>query len=281
LTLRAGLAQALDTDRDRVAAMTGHQTPVGSTQAREAAFHDDIARSVVDRPPRPADHLEVALWQQLGDIRGKAVLELGCGHGDLTMQLIDAGADVVAIDLSEGMVEAARQRIERHRPMSDARVLVASVEETSFADASYDLVVGKWIIHHVDVEAVAREAARVLRPGGRAAFIENSAMNPVLRLARERLIGRFGIPRLGSIDEHPLRAEDFSLLGSPFDSMELVWPDFYFVRLFDRQVLRQRSKFLSAAARAIDDLVYRFVHRLRKSSFHVIVLARVSDRAGT
>src|SRR5204863_4561784 len=98
------------------------------------------------------------------------------------MELIDAGADVVATDLSAGMVAAAGQRIDRYRPNSSAQTLVVSAEETGLPDAAFDLVVGKWIVHHVDVEAVARESARVLRAGGLAAFIENSAMNPVLRI---------------------------------------------------------------------------------------------------
>jgi SAM-dependent methyltransferase len=250
-------------------------------QQREADFHDEIAASIADRPPRPADHLERALLGSLGDIRGAAVLELGCGHGDLTMQLIDAGAKVVATDLSPGMVQAARQRIARHRPHAEARMVTASAEGSSLEDESFDLVVGKWIIHHVDVDAALRETARVLRPGGTAAFIENSGMNPVLRLARDRVVGRFGIPRLGTVDEHPLLAQDIELFRRVFDNVSLLWPDFYFVRLLDRQVFRQRWAALSRASKAVDDAVYRRLPRARRLSFHVIVIAQKAAVAQT
>ena len=210
----------------------------------------------------------------LGDLRGRDVLELGCGHGDLTMQLIDAGARVIATDLSPGMVEAARERIARDRPGSHADILTGSAERSDFAAESFDLVVGKWIIHHVDIPSALGEAERVLRPGGTAAFIENSAMNPFLRFARERLVGRFGIPRLGTVDEHPLLGPDFELFDEIFDEVTIVWPDFYFLRILDRQVLRQRWRPVSRAAKFADDAVYRRIPRLRRRSFHVIVLGR-------
>lgn len=247
-----------------------------SIKQREASFHDDIAASVIDCPPRASDHLELALLESVGDIRACHVLELGCGHGDLTMQLIDAGAHVVATDLSPGMVDAARRRIARHRPNASARVVSASAEDIPFQDRSFDLVVGKWIIHHVDVAAALQETARVLRPGGTAAFIENSGMNAVLRFARDHLVGRVGIPRLGTVDEHPLMANDYALFEEVFSEAELIWPDFYFLRLLDRQVFRQHWPVVSRAARSADDLVYRRVRRLRKRSFHVLVLARKS-----
>lgn len=249
------------------------EPPADSIKDREAAFHDDLAASVADRPERVPDHLEVALMDSLGEIRGADVLELGCGHGDLTMQLVDAGAKVIGTDLSPGMVAAARERIARHRPGAHAQVLVGSAERCEFADASFDFVVGKWIIHHVDIPSALEETVRVLRPGGTAAFIENSSMNPVLRIARERLVGRLGIPRLGTTDEHPLLGPDFELFRRTFDQVTLVWPDFYFVRLLDRQVFRQRWRPISNAARAIDDAVYRRLPRLRERSFHVIVVA--------
>lgn len=258
--------------------MTATEPPADSIKDRESAFHDEIARSVVDHPAREPDHLERSLMELIGDIRGRDVLELGCGHGDLTMQLIDAGAQVVATDLSPGMVKAARERIARHRPESHAKLVTNSAERSEFAAESFDLVVGKWIIHHVDIPSALHEAERVLRPGGTAAFIENSGMNPVLRFARKRLVGRFGIPRLGTVDEHPLLAPDFELFDQIFDDAKAVWPDFYFLRILDRQVFRQRWGPVSRAFRSVDDAVYRHLPRMREQSFHVIVLAHKATR---
>ena len=254
--------------------MSATKGSTNSIKEREAAFHDEVAGSIVEALPRAPDHLEQALLRSIGEIRGLDVLELGCGHGELTMQLIDAGANVVATDLSPGMVAAAQARIARHRPRSTARVLTASAEQSDFADETFDVVLGKWIIHHVNVTAALREAVRVLRPGGTAAFIENSAMNPVLRFARDRLVGRFGIPRLGTVDEHPLLAADYELFDDVFEDVTLIWPDFYFLRLLDRQVLRQRWQPITRWVKSADDTVYRHLPRLRKRSFHVIVLAR-------
>jgi ubiquinone/menaquinone biosynthesis C-methylase UbiE len=118
------------------------------------------------------------------------VLELGCGAGDLSLELLRRGARLTALDVSPGMVELARARAGRFRPGAEARFVVGAAEQTGLPDESFERVVGKWVLHHLDVAAAARETRRVVRPGGRAAFFENQDRNPLLRLARRRLGGR-------------------------------------------------------------------------------------------
>jgi ubiquinone/menaquinone biosynthesis C-methylase UbiE len=193
------------------------------------------------------------------------VLELGCGAGDLSLQLVRRGARLTAIDVSPGMIELARRRA------PEARFLVAPAEQTGLPDESFELVVGKWVLHHVDVAAAATEIRRVLRPGGRAVFFENQDRNPLLRLARGKLWGARRLNWVGTSDEQPLTAADFATLRRTFGTVELAYPSFYFFEALSRALGHRAHRPL----RRLDDLVWHHVPALRPWSWHVLVAARV------
>lgn len=94
---------------------------------------------------------------------GQRVLDVGCGPGALTTQLVDrVGADgVVAVDPSPPFVEAARTRFPA------VEVLLAPAEDLPFADSSFDAALAQLVVHFMsDPVAGLREMARVTRPGG-------------------------------------------------------------------------------------------------------------------
>lgn len=101
----------------------------------------------------------------LGDVRGKRVLDVGCGDGDLAVELARRGAMVVGLDASPAMIAAARARAERGAmPVTFA---TGTAEALPFAPGSFDVVVAVTILCFVADGAPAfAEAARVLRPGG-------------------------------------------------------------------------------------------------------------------
>jgi SAM-dependent methyltransferase len=244
-----------------------------SVLAREAEFHDALAAELnpAGLPPRAPDELEDALFEIAGDLRGQRVLDLGCGQGDLTLMLLQRGAEVTALDVSAGMVELAERRVQVFAPDAKATFLAGDAQATGLPAGSFDLVLGKWIIHHLDVEAITTEMERLLRPGGAALFIENQGTNPLLRFARAHLAGRFGIPMYGTPDEHPLVQEDFELFERHFPTVKLLYPDFFFFRLFDRQIFRKKSARLSQLAWDADLWVERRIPRLRRYSHHLIL----------
>lgn len=240
---------------------------------REQEFHDFLATSIdaASQPPPPPDELEQDLLLRIEPLRGTRVLDLGCGIGNLTIELLARGAEVTALDLSPKMIETARQRVERFSGGGPVEWVVAPAEKTGLPDSSFDLVVGKWILHHADIGALAGEIHRVLRPAGRAIFIENSGTNPLLAFARKHVAGRAGVPRLGTEDEHPLVESDYAQLAAEFGRLDRHFPDFCFFRLFDRQVLRFRAPKATRALFGLDDWVWRTFPRARPYSFHVVV----------
>lgn len=100
---------------------------------------------------------------ELGDLRGRRVLDVGCGPGTILGQLVRAfGVEGVGIDASPKMIEAAR----RETPETD-QFHVGRAEDLPFPDASFDAVLARWVVHHLDRPTAFAQMLRVLRPGGR------------------------------------------------------------------------------------------------------------------
>lgn len=135
-------------------------------------------------PPADTVYPLEYLYYLVDDIRGLTVLDYGCGDGPDTALLASRGARVEALDLSSDLLERARQRIEHDGFADRVTFHCGSAHDVPLADGSVDLVVGHAILHHLDLALASREVHRVLRPGGRAIFLEPIRDSRVLRLVR-------------------------------------------------------------------------------------------------
>ncbi|MHA7132878.1 class I SAM-dependent methyltransferase [Oerskovia turbata] len=108
--------------------------------------------------------------QLLGDVTGRRVLEVGAGAAQCSRWLAARGVEVVATDVSGGML-AAGARLNAATGI-DVSLVEADARDLPFADASFDVVFTSFgaIPFVPDADAVHREAARVLRPGGAWVF---------------------------------------------------------------------------------------------------------------
>jgi demethylmenaquinone methyltransferase/2-methoxy-6-polyprenyl-1,4-benzoquinol methylase len=108
-----------------------------------------------------------AAIEALGAGPASRVVDLACGTGDLLFELDRKGIRGVGVDVSAGMLAAARRR------GAPGTLTRASAEELPFPSASCDgLACGFALRNFVSIEQVLHEAARVLRPGARVAFVE-------------------------------------------------------------------------------------------------------------
>lgn len=148
---------------------------------------------VYDHDANPLPALEEPFVHQLlGAVAGLEVLDLGCGTGRHALRLAAAGAEVTAIDFSEGMLAEARRK-----PGADrVRFLVHDLHDPLPLPAgSFDRVVSGLVLEHLrDLGGFFREAHRMLRPGGRAVV---SAMHPAMFLRGSQ--ARFTDPESGRI----------------------------------------------------------------------------------
>jgi SAM-dependent methyltransferase len=119
------------------------------------------------------ERLREADVRLLGDVRGRRVLEVGCGSAPCARWLATEGAQVVALDLSAGMLRHAVVAAER----SGVGVPLVQADACAlpFRDATFDIACSAFgaVPFVADSGALMREVARVLKPGGRWVFAVN------------------------------------------------------------------------------------------------------------
>lgn len=110
-------------------------------------------------------------WRRLGvapEWAGKRVLDLGCGHGALSVELAQAGASVLGIDLDEGRIAFANRNLAQRFPQLLNRVTFQAVDAAALpAEQLFDAVVTKDTFEHVaDVESLLKTLGQHLTPDG-------------------------------------------------------------------------------------------------------------------
>ena len=104
---------------------------------------------------------------EMFDVRGRQVLDIGCGPGILEPYLLDRSCRVMALDLSARMVEKARLELASHPGRENVAYCVASADSLPFGNAVFDAVACIGVVSYwPELTRGLGEIARVLRPGG-------------------------------------------------------------------------------------------------------------------
>ena len=186
--------------------------------AREVRQGHDVAREFLNNP---------ALLALIGDLRGRQVLDAGCGDGHNTRILARAGAHMTGVDLSARMIGLAQDE-ERRTPLGIRYTRASYTDLALFAGASFDAVVSFMaLMDGPRFDLAMAECFRVLRPGGRLAF---SIMHPCFLTRGSRWIR----------DEQGIQVN--RVVGNYFDPMPWV----------------ERFRFTDAPAEAPEFAVPRF-----------------------
>jgi SAM-dependent methyltransferase len=202
---------------------------VTGSPSREREFHDrwaeqiDVAAIEVlkqfEGSTAPENRFIVG---ELGDVRGKLLLDLGCGAGENSVYFAGRGARCVAADYSPGMVERALE-LARHWDVSiEGRVVDAM--DIDYPDGTFDIVYAANLLHHVEPERALREIHRVLKPGGRACAWDPLRHNPLINLYRRMAT------EVRSVDERPLDIRIVRFTESLF--AHVTWDVFWLATLW-------------------------------------------------
>lgn len=143
---------------------------------------------------------------------GKSVLDLGSGIGALSAALKPAARRVVGVDFSAPVVRRARALVPGVT-FHHMDLLAADLGER------FDIICGVAVLHEIPPErtpALIEVLERHLAPGGFCWFQENSYFNPMARLVRAHVVGRFGVPKYGSDHERPFDRERWAMYRRAF-----------------------------------------------------------------
>lgn len=123
-------------------------------------YHQNRALAISDYTELPA------VLSLVGDIKGHRVLDAGCGPGRHSKKLIAKGAHVTGIDVSQEMVNIAREYCEGR-----GEFFTANFEQARFKRASFDLVIASLsLMYSRDINPVIKNFSRWLKPRGRFIF---------------------------------------------------------------------------------------------------------------
>lgn len=182
----------------------GHYEEVAAQTRAVEDYYENELRLTCHWDRLSADGL--AEW--LGSPSGLA-LDLGCGTGTAGGGLVRSGMTVIGADLSIPCLEVAARRLN-----AVARVDAAHLP---FADASFDAVVSRGALHHLDdPHAALAELARVMKPGARALFMdprEYAWLEPIKHALRKNDASfthehhAFGVPEYQALIGEHLRVE--------------------------------------------------------------------------
>ena len=141
--------------------------------ARAATFDDDAGHKI--EPTREAPRWRELITRALGPVEGCDVLDLACGTGEISQQLLELRARVTGVDFAEPMLARAQAKL-TGRPwcgvLDDAEILASQ------PDGGFDAVVARHLVWTLpDPDAAFRAWARVLRPGGRLLIVDGDWRN--------------------------------------------------------------------------------------------------------
>lgn len=122
---------------------------------------------------------------KIGDLNGKRVLELGTGTGGTATLLAKKGAYVIGIDLLPFRLDEAKDRVDHHDVSASVDFSLMNATQLAFADNTFEFIISKSVLVFTEHTQTAKECYRVLKPGGKAIFIENMRHHPVVWLYRK------------------------------------------------------------------------------------------------
>ncbi len=108
------------------------------------------------------------------------VLEIGCGTGYFTKELVKTGAGITAIDVSRDLINVAMRDVRA----DNVQFVIENAYALGFKDEAFDSIVGSSVLHHLNVDRALSELYRVLRPGGTIFFTEPNMLNPQIAIQK-------------------------------------------------------------------------------------------------
>lgn len=108
------------------------------------------------------------------------VLEIGCGTGYFTKEIVKKNVALSSIDISPELIAIAKQNVND----KNVQFAIENAYEMKFTSNTFDYILGSSVLHHLDVDKSLKENFRVLKKGGKLAFTEPNMLNPQIALQK-------------------------------------------------------------------------------------------------
>ncbi len=170
-------------------------------------------------------------------LKGKKVLELGCGDGINSLIMAALGAEVVANDISPVSEKVIREAA-LELNLDNIQTISGSITEVRFESASFDFVLGKAFLHHLThamEDNVLMQTSRILKPDGEGRFFEPAVNSQVLDFlrwitpvpGRPSMLAKSAFEKYRNLDPHPHRnnsSEHFIRVGKKYFQNVQIYP---------------------------------------------------------
>jgi SAM-dependent methyltransferase len=235
-----------------------------ATEPQTAAFWNNLYASKdiqIAHPDLPVVKAALAFF---GELKGKRVLDVGCGAGEVALLFASLGAEVVAVDISEVSIGKLKAFCEA-QGIRNVKPVVATAHEIG-EHGPFDLAFGTLVLHHIEpFESFADVLHDALMPGGKAFFFENNAaIGPVAIWFRQHLAGKLWFPKYGDNEEFPLTPGEVNQLRARFQ-VDVFHPELAYFRLVSHYIFRY--KLLPKLFNWLDDTFYQ-LEAFRKYSYY-------------
>ena len=149
-------------------------------------------------------------------IRNKKVLEIGCSEGNDAKQYSLYAKNYTGIDISDEAIKNAKAL-----GLPNAEFLCVDGHEIPKPDNSYDCIITRAVLHHLDLEITFKEISRLLKKDGILVFSEPLGTNPIFQIYRKFT------PYARTDDERPFTFSDIKLMSSYFELKDVQWFGFF------------------------------------------------------
>ncbi|MFH1746386.1 MAG: class I SAM-dependent methyltransferase [Planctomycetota bacterium] len=257
---------------------------------REESFHDEWGQAIDPAHVPVVESFEACtapenrfIMNWLGDVRGRRVLDLGCGAGEAAVYFAMQGAEVTATDISTGMLRLTRRVARRYGVK--VRCVRQNGDDLNFPRQSFDVVYAGNLLHHVNMERCLATVAQVLKPDGRFVSWDPLRHNPIINIYRKMASA------VRTDDETPLHINDTSKFRRYFAQVEQqsfwlsglwIFMRFFLIERVHPSKERYWKKIIVEAERLrslylrfehLDETLLRWFPYLRRMCWNMVVCA--------
>lgn len=223
---------------------------------------------------RDRGHRTKRVFELMGleELKGKTILDVGCGNGQYSVFFAMLGAHVHGIDITPVGIEVA-DRIAAANNVSDrCHFSVQNATGMDFDDSTFDIVVLHEVLHHtVKYPGVKDEILRVMKPGGDLICAEGLYGNPMIQIGRS--ITMRGEEAKGDV---VISLKDLEQFAEGFSSSRIELMSLFFMgkRVFHSQLGFAPIRWLLYALKKTDDVLLAVFPALRKYCGEAVLVAQ-------